>query len=145
MGHSGCRGRGPRKHRRVPPTTSIPPSGSSATSFTKPIPQWDEIAMCGRCGCLVNQPSGPSYDNCCRFFSSLILALLWNKDKPGNQEAIGADQKLQKEHDRFRLSEAFTTTVTFTPTFCLPVLKKRLMNVWGKGEFIMWFQLSFIV
>lgn len=78
MGHSGCRGRGQHKRRHVPPTTSIPPSGGSATSFTKPIPQWDEIDVCGCRGFLGNQPSRPSYDNCCRLFPFLILMLSWN-------------------------------------------------------------------
>lgn len=88
MGHSGCRGRG--LHRRVPATTSIPPSPSSATSFTKPIPQWDEIAACGRHGCWVNQPSGPLHDNCCRFFSfSFFGAFLKLRqiEKPGGNKS----------------------------------------------------------
>lgn len=46
------------------------------------------------------------------FFSYFDAFVKLRQD--GNQEAIGADEKLQKEHDRFRLSQAFTVTVAFT-------------------------------
>lgn len=42
MDDRGCMGRMARKCCPVRPATSILPSGSLATSFTKPIPQWDE-------------------------------------------------------------------------------------------------------
>lgn len=38
-----------------------------------------------------------------------------------NQEVITADEKLQKEQDRLRLSQAFTMTITFTPTLFVSV------------------------
>lgn len=44
MRHRGCAARTARKRRRrAASATSIPPPGSLATSFTKPIPQWDQM------------------------------------------------------------------------------------------------------
>ncbi len=55
MDDRGCRGRMARKHRPVLPAISILPSGSLATSFTKPIPQWDETGQRRRCCYVFNQ------------------------------------------------------------------------------------------
>lgn len=52
MDDRGCKGRMACKHCPVLPAISILPSGSLATSFTKPIPQWDELGHC-RCCCYV--------------------------------------------------------------------------------------------
>lgn len=57
MDDRGCRGRMAHKHRPVLLVISIPPSGSLATSFTKPIPSWDEMGQCEHCCYVSNQHS----------------------------------------------------------------------------------------
>lgn len=63
----------------------------------------------------------------------------------GNQEAIGADEKLRKEHDRFRVSQAFTVTVAFTTMLIASVDKAIDGCLGGKGQFMMWLLFSFVV
>lgn len=55
MDGRGCRGRMARKHCPVLPAISILPSGSLDTSFTKPIPGWDEKGQRRHCCYMFNQ------------------------------------------------------------------------------------------